>query len=63
MYVIKFIYINYIYIYKQACKNIERGQRKGNDDYVTINGKKVKMNDDGRVDVNMQSGPSDNDDL
>ncbi|CAD8047301.1 unnamed protein product [Paramecium sonneborni] len=46
-----------------SCKDIEKGQRKQNDDYVTINGKKVKMGDDGKVDINMNKPAPDDDDL
>lgn len=49
--------------YSQACNNIEKGQKKANDDYVTINGKKVKMGDDGKVDINMNKPTPEDDDL
>lgn len=42
---------------------MEKGTRKGNDDYVTINGKKVKMGDDGKVDINMANDAPPDDDL
>ena len=46
-----------------ACEGVEKGARKANDDYVTINGKKVKMGDDGKVDINMAGDQPPDDDL